>query len=198
LRSIHSVELSLGKLSLESKVMLDSETTDNLPSNQLSKAGLERSPLALNNPTEIVQEFGLALYKLGHFMQGTLHYRNQILGLALDPTQTQAAPHIIETLIDSVTSEIGLVVSDRLVTSAEPISGWDFSTPLADTATSIFEAEFVERVNYILEAIAQDNLEAASTPNAKLLAVDRLDLIIALSRSEIQRLAAELERLAQP
>jgi hypothetical protein len=192
------MELPLRKLSLESKLMLDSETTDNLPPNQLSKTGLERSPLALNNPTEIVQEFGLALYKLGHFMQGTLHYRNQVLGLALDPAQTQAAPNIIETLIDSVTSEIGLVVSDCLVTSPEPISGWDFSTSIADTAASIFEAEFVERVNYLLESIAQDNLETASTPNTKLLTVDRLDLIIALSRSEIQRLATELERLVQP
>jgi hypothetical protein len=135
-------------------------------------------------------------------MQGTLDYRNQVLGLALDPAQAQAAPHIIETLLDSVTSEIGLVVSDRLVASSEPISGWDFSTPLTDSTTSttppIFEAEFVERVNYLLEALAQDNLEAASTPNAKLLVVDRLDLLLALSRSEVQRLATELERLAQP
>lgn len=149
---------------------------------------------------EAVQQIGLALYGLNRFAQVLTSYRNELLGHALDP-------HSFSNTIIGL-DEVGATLVGQV--SGEAIAGWDFSATFlvasetindtADKALSnssgsqlVFDPEFVERAAYLLNEMRLDSQQVLEV--MALLTVDRLDLLLTLTRTEASRLVEQLHRL---
>ncbi len=156
----------------------------------LSKLPLETATRLASEPARARRQLGAALYGLSHFVQRATQYRNQLLGRALDPRQTQAADlNIIE--MTPLANELWL--EQNISLEEMPIAGWDF-THIETTSSegqAVFEQEFVERTAYLLNELAQD--EPHTDTNTALLSVDRLDLLLTLAEAEAQRLMGQLQ-----
>ena len=156
----------------------------------LSKFPLETGAKLASEPARAKQQLGLALYGLSRFVQRATHYRNQLLGRALDPRQSQTADF---SIIEMTPLANELSVEQNIKLEETPIAGWDFSH--SETTVSqdlaIFEQEFVERTAYLLSELAQD--QPHTDTNADLLSVDRLDLLLTLAQAEANRLMGQLQ-----
>lgn len=150
---------------------------------------IQIEPKLSTEPMQAIPQLRQALYGLIQFAQEVGRMRNQLLGQAFDRQKIGNATTIIDL---DPTGNL-----EELVKLAEaPISGWDFTAGATkdEAGQQIFEPEFVARVAYLLGEVVQGDPD--NSAHAALLSVDRLDLLLTLARSEAQRLADELGKLA--